>query len=143
MNPLEHYLNGISLSTHPRDHPIVLPPPGEAPQYVGMLRDLDSNSVCVPLFSGLYFTFQIVPCYPLLWFYEDDFGGWLQLRFKLRLNGLFLADVRTFACHACSLDYLVDIASSFEENVTLHIPTHPVAFSDLLDELDLLSLIDV
>ena len=46
MNPLEHYLNEISLSTHPRDHPIILPPPGEAPQYVGVLRDLDSNSVC-------------------------------------------------------------------------------------------------
>ena len=86
---------------------------------------------------------QIVPRFPILWFYEDDAGGWLQLRFKLRLNGLFLADVRTFACHACSLDYLVDMSSSFGENVTLQIPTYPMPFSELMDELDSLSLIDV
>ena len=143
MNPLDHYLNEISLSTHPRDHPIVLPPPGEAPQYVGMLRDLDSNSVCIYFHSFSTYTFQIVPYYPILWFYEDDVGGWLQLRFKLRLNGLFLADVRTFACHACSLDYLVDMANSFEGNFTLRIPSCPMPFSDLMDELDLLSLIDI
>ena len=89
------------------------------------------------------YLFQIVPCYPMFWFFEDDAGGWLQLRFKLRLNGLFLSDVRTFACHACSLDYLVDMASSLEEDVTLQLPTYPMPFSELLDELDLLSLIDV
>ena len=141
MNPLDHYLNEISLSTHPRDHPIVLPPPGEAPQYVGMLRDLDSNSVCISLWSLSTYIFQVVPRYPILWFFEDDAGGWLQLRFKLRQNGLYLADVRTFACHACSLDYLVDMVNSFDENITLRIPAFPMPFSDLMDELDLLDLI--
>ena len=35
------------------------------------------------------------------------------------------------------------MASSLEEDVTLQLPTYPMPFSELLDELDLLSLIDV
>ena len=84
-----------------------------------------------------------MPCFPILWFYEDEAGGWLQLRFKLRLNGLFLADVRTFSCHACSLDYLIDLAGSQEVDEILQMPTYPVPFSELMDELDSLSLVEM
>ena len=118
------------------------------PLLVRLLNMLDCCGILiliryVPIFFPFpKYLFQIVPYLPILWFYEDDAGGWLQLRFKLRLNGLFLSDVRTFPCHVCSLDYLVDLSSSQGEDFVLQIPTYPVSFSELMDELDMLNLID-
>ena len=64
MDPLGHYLNEISLSTHPSDHPIVLPPPGEGPQYAGMLRDFNSGLVCLRSYFPLLFLFLGYPKLP-------------------------------------------------------------------------------
>ena len=52
-----------------------------------------------------------------------------------------LTGVRTFSCHACALDYIVDMANSLDENVAQQLATYPLSFSELMDELNMLSLV--
>ena len=52
-----------------------------------------------------------------------------------------LTGVRTFSCHACALDYIVDMANSLDDNVAQQLATYPLSFSELMDELSMLNLV--
>ena len=132
-----------NLSYH---HPPVACHPDMASQYVGVLLGLFDNKVIRRYFPGFHiFPFQVVSALPIVWFHEDDCGGFTYLTLNFDMGGLKMRDIGTSRCQVCALAHVKELASTLDGNdVDLtSIPSAPLSFSELMAKITRLGLLDL
>ena len=81
---------------------------------------------------------------PIVWFYEDDCGGFTYLTLRLDMGGLKLGNTGTSPCQVCTLKHVRELTSTLSANdVDLtSIPVAPLSFADLMMKLIRMGILD-
>ena len=81
---------------------------------------------------------------PIVWFYEDDSGGWTYLSLRLGMSDLKMEDTGSSPCHICTLSHVRELAGTLSgDDVDLSsIPTAPLSFTELLMKLIRMGILD-
>ena len=120
MAPCRPSLFGPLLHHVSMDHPLVVHHAGMPRQYAGLLQGLGDNKVRFPFsfIPRMIPLLKVVSRLPIIWFYEDDSGGWTYLTLRLGMSNLKMEDTGSSPCHVCALKLLKKL-------VRLGILAHP------------------
>ena len=82
---------------------------------------------------------------PIVWFYEDDCGGFSYLTLRFDMGGLKMRDIGTSRCQVCALAHVKELTSTLDgDEVDLSsIPPVPLSFSELMMKITRLGLLDL
>ena len=121
----------------------------KAREYYGRLCYKDSEEVDISLINKnlfLYTCLQLVKEYPVLWFKEDEYGGWVRVMNLLNINNLTLKDGSGVPAKASAVKatLLEMIKSCILDGADPSIATtlvKPLLFSDLVPVLESMGLV--